>query len=80
MSAKIDLTSVSFVIPVQVNGVAQYAIFSHSFIPNYEKLKERMAVDKMPYDSWVERRYITVLDTPIVIRYVLIFAKKIILK
>lgn len=81
MSAKIDLTSVSFVIPVQVNGVAQYAIFSHSFIPNYEKLKERMAVDKMPYDSWVERGYITVTDTPIVdqdavIEYVFNFCKE----
>lgn len=81
MSAKIDLTSVSFVIPVQVNGVAQYAIFSHSFIPNYEKLKERMAVDKMPYDSWVECGYITVTDTPIVdqdavIEYVFNFCKE----
>ena len=66
MSAKIDLTSVSFVIPVMYNNVPSYAVYSHSFIPNREKLMERIRVDKMPYDSWVERGFITVTNTPIV--------------
>ena len=40
-----------------------------------------MAVDKMPYDSWVERGYITITDTPIVdqdavIEYVFKFCKE----
>ena len=67
MSAKIDLTSVSFVIPYKIGeNTRKYSVFTHSFIPNYEKLRERMAVDKMPYDSWLERGYISMTDTPIV--------------
>ena len=66
MSSKIDLTSVSFIIPVSYNGGIVYAVYSHSFIPNRDKLMERMRTDKMPYDSWVERGFITVTDTPIV--------------
>ncbi|GCD10582.1 terminase large subunit [Clostridium tagluense] len=81
MSAKIDLTSLSFVIPIMDNGVKKYIVFSHSFIPNYEKLRERILKDKMPYDSWVEQEYITVTNTPIidqqqVIDYARDFCKK----
>ena len=66
MSAKIDLTSVAIIIPVMVENVAKYYIYSHSFIPNREKLIERIRVDKMPYDSWEIEGYITVTETPIV--------------
>ena len=66
MSAKIDLTSVAFVIPIMILGVAKYIVFSHSFIPNREKLMERKAVDKVPYDSWEERGFLSVTNTPIV--------------
>jgi phage terminase large subunit-like protein len=81
MSAKIDLTSVAFVVPMKTGEFVQYAVWSHSFIPNNEKLSERIKVDKMPYQSWVDNGYITVTDTPIVdqravIDYVLAFCKK----
>lgn len=81
MSAKIDLTSVAFVIPIQDGERVKYICFSHSFIPNREKLMERVNVDKAPYDAWEEAGYITVTDTPIVnqqavIHYVLDFCKK----
>lgn len=66
MSAKIDLTSVAFVLPVLDDNTPKYIVFSHSFIPNREKLKERIMVDKVPYDSWEERGYLTITDTPIV--------------
>lgn len=66
MSAKIDLTSVSFIIPIMVEGIAKYIVFSHSFIPNREKLMERKAVDKVPYDTWEELGFLTVTNTPIV--------------
>ena len=66
MSAKIDLTSVAFVIPLMIDGVARYIVFSHSFIPNRDKLMERKAVDKVPYDSWEERGFLSVTNTPIV--------------
>lgn len=66
MSSKIDLTSVAFVLPILDANVAKYVIFTHSFIPNREKLMERIMVDKVPYDSWEERGYLTITDTPIV--------------
>ena len=53
MSAKIDLTSVSFIIPYQSDEkdstgkiIVKYIVFSHSFIPNREKLAERKARDE----------------------------------
>ncbi|MBR3421534.1 MAG: terminase large subunit [Ruminococcus sp.] len=67
MSAKIDLTSVSFVIPFKdKDGVVKYIVFSHSFIPNREKLLERCRIDKMPYDAWERNGWLTVTDTEIV--------------
>lgn len=81
MSAKIDLTSVAFIVPFETNGTIKYAVWSHSFIPNLEKLQERIAVDKMPYQAWVDNGYITVTDTPIVdqeavINYAIDFCNK----
>ena len=73
MSAKIDLTSVAFVIPILTNEldstgkkIVKYVVFSHSFIPNREKLRERIAIDKVPYDAWERLGFLTVTDTPIV--------------
>jgi len=67
MSAKIDLTSVAFIIPVKdMENTVKYVVFSHSFIPNELKLKEHILVDKQPYDAWVRNEYITVTDTEIV--------------
>lgn len=88
MSAKIDLTSVAFVLPYQSpirdiddRPIVKYIVYSHSFIPSAEKLAERKAVDKVPYDDWERRGFLTVTDTPIVdqsavMRYVLAFCKK----
>ena len=73
MSAKIDLTSVSFVIPYQSEEkdstgktIVKYVVFSHSFIPNREKLAERKAKDKVDYDAWERMGFLTVTNTPIV--------------
>lgn len=73
MSAKIDLTSVAFVIPVQTEKldsagkkIVVYVVFSHSFIPNREKMQERIIKDKVPYDAWERLGYLTVTNTPIV--------------
>lgn len=73
MSAKIDLTSVAFVIPF-LSGeydqtgkeIIKYIVYSHSFIPNREKLAERKAKDKVDYDAWERMGFLTVTDTPIV--------------
>lgn len=66
MSAKIDLTSVAFIIPIMIEGVKKYVLFSHSFIPNRQKVMEHKRLDKVPYDAWVKAGYITVTNTEIV--------------
>lgn len=73
MSAKIDLTSVAFVIPflgdeTDETGkkIVKYIVYSHSFIPNREKLAERKAKDKVDYDAWERMGFLTVTDTQIV--------------
>ena len=55
LSARLDLTSVSFDIPLD-DGC--YAIMSHSFIPE-ETLVLKRKTDKVPYDLWVKQGWIT---------------------
>lgn len=66
MSAKIDLTSVAFILPMQMDGAVKYVLYSHSFIPNREKLQERIAKDKQPYDAWERSGYLTITESEIV--------------
>ena len=73
MSAKIDLTSVAFVIPFLSDEtdetgrkIVKYIVYSHSFVPNREKLAERKAKDKVDYDAWERMEFLTVTNTPIV--------------
>ncbi len=86
MSAKIDLTSVAFIVPYKnEDETVKYLLWSHSFIPNREKLTERCRVDKMPYDAWERNKWLTVTDTEIVdqnavIEYVKFFCCKMGLK
>lgn len=82
VSAKIDLTSIGFVVVLKgKDGKVKYIVFHHSFIPNREKLQERIHTDRAPYDLWEEQGFITVTDTPIVdqnaiIRYMDDFVEK----
>jgi len=83
MSSKIDLTSVSFVVPYQIDQVddtgkkvVRYYLWTHSFIPTLEKLREHIVKDKVPYDAWERLGYLTLTNTQIVdqsavMRYVL---------
>lgn len=66
MSAKIDLTSIAFVMPFYMEGVKKYAVISHSFAPSWAKLREREKLDKVPYTAWAMEGYITVTETEIV--------------
>lgn len=89
MSSKVDLTSVSFIVPFQdkedlnLDGepIVKYILWSHSFIPSREALNMHITVDKQPYDLWERMGYLTVTETPIVdqssvMRYVLDFVKE----
>nr|DAO71856.1 MAG TPA: Large Terminase [Caudoviricetes sp.] len=83
MSSKIDLTSVAFVVPYQTDKldsgnkkIVNYAVWTHSFIPTVDKLREHIIKDKVPYDAWECLGYLTLTNTPIVdqatvMRYVL---------
>ena len=83
MSSKIDLTSVAFIVPFQTDKrdssgkkIAYYAVWTHSFIPTVDKLREHIIKDKVPYDAWERLGYLTLTNTPIVdqatvMRYVL---------
>lgn len=73
MSSKIDLTSVAFIVPyqselrdVQGKPVVRYILWTHSFIPTADKLREHIIKDKMPYDAWERLGYLTLTNTPIV--------------
>ena len=74
ISAKIDLSSIAAIIPytddniLDAEGVPvqRYIVFSHSFIPNREKLIERETTDKVPYTAWAEQGFITITDSPII--------------
>ena len=73
MSAKIDLTSVAFIVPYQTDQldktgkkVVKYYIWVHSFIPSMEKLREHILKDKVPYDAWLRMGHLEVTNTPIV--------------
>ena len=66
VSSKIDLTSVAFVFPILDDNKPKYVVKVHSFIPNREKLMERVFLDKVPYDAWEEEGYLTVTNSPIV--------------
>ena len=56
LSAKLDLTSVAFDIPLDDD---RYAILSHSFLPE-ETLGLKSKTDNVPYQLWVNQGWITV--------------------
>lgn len=88
ISSKIDLTSVAFVIPYRNGNFdkkgrerTEYIVLSHSFIPNQEKMMERVFKDKVPYDAWERQGFITmtnseIVDQNVVMDYVLDFCKE----
>jgi phage terminase large subunit-like protein len=55
LSAVLDLTSVTFDIPLEDGW---YAILSHSFMPE-DTLAVKRKTDKVPYDLWVKDGWIT---------------------
>ena len=50
----------------QGNPVVKYVMWTHSFIPTADKLREHIIKDKMPYDAWERLGYLTLTNTPIV--------------
>jgi len=62
LSSKLDLTSVSFVFPL---NDGRFFIISHSFIPE-ERLIEKRREDKVPYDLWIKQGYMTAIPGAVV--------------
>ena len=87
LSSKHDLTSVTLVIPYQTDDlddmgkpVVNYWVFTHSFIPNEDALRDHIATDRVPYDVWVDEGWLTVTGTDIidqstVMKYVIDYTK-----
>ena len=73
LSSKIDLSSVTFIVPFQTDKlnaagepVVKYILWSHSFIPTMDALRMHIVKDKVPYDAWMRLGFLTVTNTPIV--------------
>lgn len=74
MSAKIDLTAIAILIKYKdpekedIHGdpLVKYIVMQHSFIPNRERLLQRMRTDKAPYDAWEAEGFLSVTGTEIV--------------
>jgi phage terminase large subunit-like protein len=62
LSSKIDLTSVAFNFPMDND---EYVILSHSFMPE-DQFNIKLKTDKVPYDLWRDKGYITVTDGAVV--------------
>lgn len=76
LSAKIDLTSVSF----EFFYDDKYYIFSHSFIPE-DTFYQKMKTERVPYDRWIQNGWITatpgaVVDYRKVLEYVITTEKE----
>jgi len=63
LSAKLDLTSVSFIWPYLNNNTKKYAILSHSWIPHDKYIDNK---DRVPYDKWKKDGYLSVTDGAVV--------------
>jgi phage terminase large subunit-like protein len=61
LSAKIDLTSAAIIYPLD----GKYIVKSHSFMPE-NKMFERMRTDKVPFDMWEKKGWITVTPGDVV--------------
>ena len=68
LSAKLDLTSVAVVFPLEDE---RYAIITHSFIPA-DKLRERMTTDKVPFELWSQQGWLTAIPGAVVDQSVVI--------
>jgi len=65
LSATIDLTSVSFVFPWMEGDARNYAVLSHSFMPE-DTLLAKIDTDKVPYDVWRGEGRITATEGSVV--------------
>ena len=61
LSAKIDLSSVSF----EFRHEDKYVVLSHSFIPG-DTLEQKRKSDKVPYDLWVHDGWITATEGAVI--------------
>jgi len=62
LSKRIDLTAASFEFPLE-NGM--YYVTAHGFMPE-DTFHERMKTDKVPYDLWVKKGWLTLTDGAVV--------------
>lgn len=62
LSKTIDLTAASFIFPLDDGS---FAVDSHGFMPE-DTFHERMNTDKIPYDVWEKKNWLTTTDGAVV--------------
>jgi len=62
LSKTIDLTAASFIFPLDDGS---FAVDSHGFMPE-DTFHERMNTDKVPYDVWEKKNWLTTTDGAVV--------------
>ncbi|ARJ75388.1 terminase [Bacillus velezensis] len=62
LSKTIDLTAASFIFPLDDGS---FAVDSHGFMPE-DTFHERMNTDKVPYDVWKKKNWLTTTDGAVV--------------
>jgi phage terminase large subunit-like protein len=67
LSAKIDLTAVSFVFPWIEEGckTTSYAVITKAYLPR-SMFAEKIHVDKVPYDVWEKHGHLAVTDGAVI--------------
>lgn len=65
LSKRIDLTAAGIIIPIDVDGTAQYVTRAHGFIPE-DTVAVHEKTDKVPYRAWAKAGYLTITPGDVV--------------
>lgn len=65
LSKRIDLTAAGIIVPIDVDGTAQYVVRAHGFIPE-DTVAVHEKTDKVPYRAWAKAGYLTITPGDVV--------------
>lgn len=65
LSKRIDLTAAAIILPIDVDGTAQYVVRAHGFIPE-DTVAVHEKTDKVPYRTWAKAGYLTITPGDVV--------------
>lgn len=65
LSKRIDLTAAGIILPIDVDGMVQYVVRAHGFIPE-DTVAVHEKTDKVPYRAWAKAGYLTITPGDVV--------------